>query len=125
MTAFMFASREGHLEVTRLLLESNCEKDITDRGGRTALHLAAQYGHELVTKYLVEHGMFSPLVKTHQGKTPYDLANELKLGQYSEVMKYLKIILAGPELMISMNTWIVKPVVNFTYSDLMLQFFLN
>lgn len=26
-----------------------------------------------------------------QGKTPYDLANELKLGQYSEVMKYLKV----------------------------------
>ncbi|XP_063406214.1 kinase D-interacting substrate of 220 kDa-like [Mytilus trossulus] len=89
-TALMWAASRGHVEVCRLLLENSCKTDITDRYGRTALHLAAEEGQLQTTRYLVEQGSISPLVKTHQGKTPYDLAASRKWGQYKEVMEYLQ-----------------------------------
>ncbi|CAC5397475.1 unnamed protein product [Mytilus coruscus] len=92
-TAFMWAAEEGKLEVCRLLLESRCEKDIIAvcyfNDERTALHLAAENGHLLVTRYLVEQAGISPFVKKHEGKTPYDLAREL--GPHKEVKEYLQV----------------------------------
>ncbi|VDI20174.1 Hypothetical predicted protein [Mytilus galloprovincialis] len=57
---------EGHVEVSRLLLENRCNKDITDRDGKTALHLAAEFGRLQTTRCLVEEGGISPFVKTHE-----------------------------------------------------------
>ncbi|XP_071142079.1 protein fem-1 homolog B-like [Mytilus edulis] len=90
-TALMFAASRGHVEVCQLLLENKCHKDITDSDGSTALHLAAEWGQLQTTRCLVEEAGISPLVKTHKGKTPYDLAASMKQGQYKEVMEYLKI----------------------------------
>ncbi|XP_071143594.1 uncharacterized protein [Mytilus edulis] len=90
----MYAARWGHVEVSRLLLENRCNKDITDRDGNTALHLAAEYGELHVTKCLVEEGGISPFVKTHEGKTPYNLAAASKRGQYKEVMEYLQTVMS-------------------------------
>ncbi|CAG2258133.1 unnamed protein product [Mytilus edulis] len=90
-TALMLAARRGHVEVSRLLLENRCNKDITTRDGKTALHLAAEYGGLHVTRCLVEEGGISPFVKTHEGKTPYDLAAARGFyGQNKEVMEYLQ-----------------------------------
>ncbi|XP_063419351.1 uncharacterized protein LOC134702299 [Mytilus trossulus] len=88
-TALMFAARWGHVEVCRLLLENGCNKDITDSDGQTALHLAAKWGRLQTTRYLVEQASISPLVKTHQGETPYDLA-AAEFGPNKEVMEYLQ-----------------------------------
>ncbi|XP_063406206.1 uncharacterized protein LOC134690160 [Mytilus trossulus] len=89
-TALMLAAIWGHVEVCQLLLENRCNKDITSSDGQTALHLAAKWGRLQTTRYLVEQASISPLVKTHQGKTPYDLATENKYGQNKEVMEYLQ-----------------------------------
>ncbi|XP_063407826.1 inversin-like [Mytilus trossulus] len=90
-TALMSAASEGHVEVCQLLLENRCKTDITYVDGKTALHLAAEWGYLQTTRCLVEEGDISPLVKTHQGKTPYDLAAAGKNGQYKEVMEYLQV----------------------------------
>ncbi|XP_063419404.1 uncharacterized protein LOC134702429 [Mytilus trossulus] len=88
-TALMCAASEGHVEVCRLLLENRCKTDITDRDGQTALHLAAKWGRLQTTRYLVEQASISPLVKTHQGETPYDLA-AAEFWPNKEVMEYLQ-----------------------------------
>ncbi|CAG2222426.1 ARMS [Mytilus edulis] len=93
-TALMWAARGGHVEVSRLLLENRCNKDITNRDGRTALHLAAECGHLQTTRYLVEEGGISPFVKTHEGKTPYDLAATGEFGPNKEVMEYLQTVMS-------------------------------
>ncbi|XP_076083709.1 uncharacterized protein LOC143054574 [Mytilus galloprovincialis] len=93
-TALMLAAMYGHVEVSRLLLENKCNKDITMKYGKTALHLAAQFGELHVTRYLVEEGGISPFVKTHEGKTPYDLAAATEFGQKKEVMEYLQTVMS-------------------------------
>ncbi|XP_063418001.1 ankyrin repeat domain-containing protein 40-like [Mytilus trossulus] len=118
-TALMSAAVCGHLEICRLLIDTGCTIDITDKysgwtalmwaaqwgylesDGRTALHWAARKGHLQTTRYLVEQGA-SPLVTTHEGQTPYDLAaertkgqfNEVMKGQYKEVVKYLQTVMS-------------------------------
>ncbi|XP_063437227.1 uncharacterized protein LOC134718555 [Mytilus trossulus] len=92
MTALMWSAAGGQLEITRLLLNSGCKPDITDKGGETALHWAARRGYLQTTICLVEQGGASPLVKTHEGRTPYDLAADMKKGNYKEVMEYLQVI---------------------------------
>ncbi|CAE7234845.1 XBAT32, partial [Symbiodinium natans] len=39
------ASRRGHVEVARLLLEAGAETDLVENHGRTALMMAAQHAH--------------------------------------------------------------------------------
>ncbi|XP_063406317.1 uncharacterized protein LOC134690270 [Mytilus trossulus] len=93
-TALMFAASEGHLEICRLLIDTGftCYLVILLDDGYTALDWAAEWGHLQTTQYLVEQGGASPLIKTHEGKTPYDLAAKEEKGQYKEVMEYLQEI---------------------------------
>ena len=46
------AAFNGHLEVVGLLLEAGTNKDATDSAGKTALHLAAERGHQQVVQLL-------------------------------------------------------------------------
>ncbi|CAG2199093.1 ARMS [Mytilus edulis] len=93
-TALLFAALRGHVEACQLLLENRCNKDITNSDGYTALHLAAKWGHLQTTRCLVEQASISPLVKTHQGETPYDLAAAKKYWQNKEVMEYLQTVMS-------------------------------
>ncbi|XP_071143283.1 uncharacterized protein [Mytilus edulis] len=95
-TAFMLAAIEGHLKVTQLLLERGCNRMAAGNDGRTALHLAAQSGRLKITRYLVEQCGISPLVRTHQGKTPYDLAaaQVKELPKNKKVVEYLQNVMS-------------------------------
>ncbi|XP_076083989.1 uncharacterized protein LOC143054825 isoform X1 [Mytilus galloprovincialis] len=107
-TALMFAASGGHLEICRLLIDRGCKIDITNIDGETALHLAAEGGYLQITRCLVEQGGASPLIKTLQGKTPYDLAAaNLKFNpRYKELVEYLQTVMseksssvtAGPKM---------------------------
>ncbi|XP_076082647.1 uncharacterized protein LOC143053755 [Mytilus galloprovincialis] len=95
VTALMSAANGGHLEICRLLIDTGCKIDITDpRYGETALHCAAREGYLLITRCLVEQGDASPLVTTHKGNTPYDVAAARRQRQYKEVMEYLQTVMS-------------------------------
>ncbi|XP_063399677.1 ankyrin repeat domain-containing protein 6-like [Mytilus trossulus] len=103
-TALMYAARYGHLEICRLLIDTGCKIVQFIRlvlmsvvgyviDGYTALHYAAWNAYLLITRCLVEQGA-SPLVKSLEGQTPYDLAAKGMNGQYKEVMKYLQTVMS-------------------------------
>ncbi|VDI32181.1 Hypothetical predicted protein, partial [Mytilus galloprovincialis] len=87
------AAENGRVEELKLCLANGANIDY-QRDGKTALHLAAEYGSLHVTRCLVEEGGISPFVKTHEGKTPYDLAAAMKCWQYKEVMEYLQTVMS-------------------------------
>ncbi|XP_078071537.1 NAD-capped RNA hydrolase NUDT12 [Mustelus asterias] len=51
-TALMYASRNGHFEVSQLLLEKGCNRSISNNSGQTALDIAKFWGHKLVADLL-------------------------------------------------------------------------
>ncbi|KAJ7861556.1 ankyrin repeat-containing domain protein [Mycena olivaceomarginata] len=53
-TALHLASRNGQLEVARLLIERNASIDLATKDGATALHLALRNGHLEVARLLIE-----------------------------------------------------------------------
>eukprot|EP00041_Stephanoeca_diplocostata_P027911 m.779038 g.779038 ORF g.779038 m.779038 type:complete len:1064 (+) comp23276_c1_seq6:299-3490(+) len=57
LTALQWAAGQGHLDVTRLLVEeAHCDVHQTNKEGRTALMWACRNGHLDLAKYLVAHG---------------------------------------------------------------------
>ena len=56
MTAVIIASKSGHLDVARLLVQAGADKDCADLSGRTALMFASENGHWEVARFLVEAG---------------------------------------------------------------------
>ncbi|CAC5396083.1 unnamed protein product [Mytilus coruscus] len=90
-TALMWAARRGHLEICKLLIDTGCKIDTTDVDGWTALMLAAMYGHLEICRLLIDTGC---KIDTTNGKTPYDVAAAVKLGQYREVMEYLQSVMS-------------------------------
>ncbi|CAG2228377.1 unnamed protein product [Mytilus edulis] len=96
-TALMLSAWRGHLEVTRLLLDRGVTETSNQyNNGSTALHLAAEKGNLQVIRYLVEQASISPFVKTHQDKTPCDLA-AVKLKEcpsYKNVVDYLQSVMS-------------------------------
>ncbi|XP_038609316.1 ankyrin repeat domain-containing protein 39 isoform X1 [Tachyglossus aculeatus] len=74
-TALHYASRNGHLEVCQLLLESGAECDAQTHGGATALHRACYCGHADVARLLLSHGA-DPGVPDGDGMTSLHKAAE-------------------------------------------------
>ena len=56
-TDLMVASKEGHLEVVRLLLESGADKDLARNEDWTALFVASESGHLEVVRLLLQCGV--------------------------------------------------------------------
>jgi hypothetical protein len=52
-TLLTHAAWEGHLGVVSLLLEKGADVDTPDASGRTALHIAAVRGHEVIVAFLL------------------------------------------------------------------------
>ncbi|XP_052081141.1 fibronectin type 3 and ankyrin repeat domains protein 1-like [Mytilus californianus] len=102
-TPLMYAAVGGHLEIACYLASLGCNMNARTKTGKTALHIASQYGQLHVTKWLIEEGGISPLVKTSEGKTPYMLAAEdsddssEKKQEKKEIMDYLKTVMAKEE----------------------------
>ena len=68
-TPLHLASRMGHLEVARLLVEHGADVTVENQYGRTPLHWAVQDGGSDVVRFLVEHGA-DVTVQDYDGSTP-------------------------------------------------------
>ncbi|KAK1734262.1 ankyrin repeat domain-containing protein [Skeletonema marinoi] len=81
-----YASKKGHVDVVRQLIESGATVNAKDNGENTPLHWACSNGHMDVAKLLIENGAeFN--AKNNEGITPLDLAVEMNL----DVVKLLQI----------------------------------
>lgn len=56
MNAIHLASKDGHVEVVRELLDRGAAIDAATKKGNTALHIASLAGQEAVVKLLVQNG---------------------------------------------------------------------
>ncbi|GBP07474.1 Palmitoyltransferase Hip14 [Eumeta japonica] len=68
-TPLHWATRQGHLEATVLLMRAGADPTLRDAEGCACLHLAAQFGHTAVVAYLVARGV-SPDAPDAGGMTP-------------------------------------------------------
>jgi ankyrin repeat protein len=82
MTALMWASKNGHLEIVRCLVErggANVNAGRTDNGW-TALISASNRGHLEIVRLLQQHGADRHAL-THAGETAHALASAHPLVQ--------------------------------------------
>ena len=80
LTALMWAAGHSNdvpeaegLETVKLLIERGAPLDAVDNRGRTALMTAAERGHPLIARFLMEQGA-DPALADSDGKTAADLA---------------------------------------------------
>ncbi|XP_063406294.1 uncharacterized protein LOC134690247 [Mytilus trossulus] len=118
-TALMWAADGGHLEICRLLIDRGCKIDITSNRGYTALHWAVREGYLQTTRCLVEQGGASPLITTHEGETPYDIAARWKERQYKEVMEYLQTVMSEKSPGVTAGQGIEDPIHTQTKSAML------
>ena len=70
----MFAAREGHSRVVRILLTRKANVSIEKDGGCTALHMSAEFGHLSVTVDLIKACAELDAKKSFRGRTPLHFA---------------------------------------------------
>ena len=74
--ALILVSYFGFQRVVDLLLEKGADADVQHKDGWTALHWAAENGHEAVVRLLVEREDVEAYSKDNNGRTPLSLAAE-------------------------------------------------
>ena len=78
------AARKGHAEVCELLIKHGMDKDLTNKHGYSALHLAAYYGRFNVCKVLIENSVKMDLRTIHTSYMPIHFAaNHVSSSQFS------------------------------------------
>ncbi len=90
-----YASRGGHLEIVKLLVEAGAEVNVQEDYGFTPMHEAAENGRLEVIKYLIENkadtniGLKSGFDAYEAGDKPVDIAQK---AYQNEVADYLEKI---------------------------------
>jgi ankyrin repeat protein len=96
-TALWFAAQgpaPGGLEVARLLIDAGTDVNRTCEHGRTALQMAAAWGHLDVVQLLIENGA-DPTIRDDEGMTPAKIAASSKRvpdANLRRVIEYLNTI---------------------------------
>ena len=75
-TPLFTASRRGHVDVARVLLEYGADINAQDIHGQTPLHWPSQEGHLEVVQLLLEHGATLNVQARHNNQTPLHLASK-------------------------------------------------
>ena len=87
MTALMFASMVGHLDVVQILLQAKAKPDIQNETGMTALLEAAMMGFSDIVQQLLECGA-NPNISDRDGRIPlYAAVYYLSLQHIRKVTK--------------------------------------
>ena len=74
-TSLHHASREGHIEVARFLVECGADARAQDNYGTTPLHLASEGGHLDIVRFLIERGA-DVRAQDYRWSTPLHRASE-------------------------------------------------
>jgi ankyrin repeat protein len=72
-TGLIYASKNGHFEIVKLLVENNCDMNIQDINKNTALMFAILYNNNDSAEYLITQGAKLDLLNSH-GSTVMHLA---------------------------------------------------
>ena len=83
---FHWASRSGHLEVSRVLVDHGANVNARQRNHFTPLHLSAEYGHLEIVKLLLERGADVHALNSY-GQMPYQAS--LAFG-HREIADFLR-----------------------------------
>lgn len=81
----LYQAKKGDMKEIRRSIAIGRSVNFRDYDSRTALHLAAAYGHFKVVKYLVNHGAVVT-IKDRFGNTPID---EAKTYGHDEIYQFL------------------------------------
>ena len=73
-----WAARQGHLEVTSILVQKGANLNLADNYGNTPLILAAFNGNAEVVKRLLQAGVDKAAKDKNYGKTALDWARQQK-----------------------------------------------
>lgn len=65
------------VEIAQLLADNGVEINTLSNNGKSALHLAAEYGNEALVKFLLDHGI-TVLAKSNIGETPLRCAARIE-----------------------------------------------
>ena len=79
-TPLHVASKEGHVDITRRLLDCDADLEARDKYSMTPLHAASVGAHPEVVRILIERGA-SVSSKGHNGCTPLHLACKAEVAQ--------------------------------------------
>ncbi|CAG5037574.1 unnamed protein product [Parnassius apollo] len=85
LNAIHLASKDGHVEVVRELLQRGAAIDAATKKGNTALHIASLAGQEAVVKLLVQNGA-QVNIQSQNGFTPLYMAAQ---ENHDGVVKFL------------------------------------
>jgi ankyrin repeat protein len=77
MTPLMYASREGHIETARLLLDAGATVNEVDKNDITPLFMAISNNHVEMARFLIERGA-NIHAKDWYGRTPLFAAVEMR-----------------------------------------------
>lgn len=75
-TALIYASREGHHDIVKFLLEHGCSASLQNMANDTALHWAVHRRHPKVVEMLVHKGADLKTIKNQHEYTPLDYAKK-------------------------------------------------
>ena len=94
-TALMIASRPGHTDVVRLLLEYGANPDLQEGKGGTALRIASLLGRKDIVRLLLEHGA-NPNIQDNDGWTALMLVSRYSTDW--DIIRLLTKYGADPDL---------------------------
>ncbi len=90
ITPLHLAAGEGYPDIVRVLLEAGADPNARDRDGSTPLHKAAFAGKADVVKVLLQSPRIVPNLKDSRGRTPLDMAERYRRGEWQQVVELLR-----------------------------------
>jgi ankyrin repeat protein len=81
LTSLHLASREGHMEVARFLVECGADARAQDNHWSTPLHLASERGHLEVARFLIERGADARALDDNW-RTPLHLTSKQEVARF-------------------------------------------